>query len=66
MSVKSPKWEWQRGGIFNRKPYCEHSEKDAKYLARSAKIAERIAGDISSKKDKWISYSLGLANTLAS
>jgi radical SAM superfamily enzyme len=72
MSVESPKWKLQRGGIFHRKPFCEHSAKDAKYLARSAKIAERIAGDISSieddteRKDKWISYSLGLANTLAS
>ena len=54
-----------------RGPFCEHSDKDAKYLSNSAKIAERIAGYISSigddtdRKDKWISYSLGLANTLA-
>jgi hypothetical protein len=62
MSVVSPKWKRQRGGILHRKPFCEHSAKDAKYLARSANIDSKVfaissAWPVTERKHKWISYS---------
>ena len=70
MSVESPDWKLQSGDFFHRKPYCDHSEKDAKYLSGSANIDSKVFAIISEwpvteRKHKWISYSLGLANTLA-